>query len=322
MLDRVYHNPRVTWDRAKHKKVAVAILDSGLELSDDQQAKYFNECKITYKNWVDGVDVKTSWKNGRDNTGHGTHLSTLLEKVAPEADIYVARVFGGRQPEMDKDLPNIAQAIRHAVNSWKVDIIVMSLGWDVTPRQHENEDLCAIRAIRHAADKGVAIFAAASNDGKNKLRGVAWPARMEEVICVHSFDGHGNPSKFTPSPDENNTLAVLGEGIVAAWPKRLRAQGERSRSGTSFAALIAAAMAAVVLDYSRRFLDNEEWEELRRVGGLRRMFSQLKNHKTSGYTYVLPWETFNADRSEEWIQEEIRTAVGLRRVPKEPEKSR
>lgn len=189
----------------------------------------------------------------------------------------------------------------------------MSFGWDATPRLHKNIGLCAVRAIRYAANEGVAMFAAASNDGKNKLRGAAWPARMEEVICVHSFDGHGNPSGFTPRPDGNNTLAVLGEGIKSAWPERLRDKGERCRNGTSCAAVIAAAMAAVVLDYARAFLDDEEWLELRRVGGLRRMFNQLKNDKTSGYTYMLPWETFSADGSEEWIQEEIRITVGLSR---------
>lgn len=109
MLDRVYPDERGTRRRGDRKRVRIAILDSGLKLSDNQRAKYFNECKIKYRDWVDDPGLDETWKSGTDNVGHGTHLSTLLGKVAPEARIFVARVFKSRGPKMDEELPNVAK---------------------------------------------------------------------------------------------------------------------------------------------------------------------------------------------------------------------
>ena len=61
---------------------------------------------------------------------------------------------------------------------WKVDIIVMS--FDFGEEQKSLRD-----AIKSAANNGVIMFAAASNDGKNRPDRVAWPARDMNVICVY-----------------------------------------------------------------------------------------------------------------------------------------
>lgn len=169
-----------------------------------------------------------------------------------------------------------------------------------------------LQAIRHATTQGIAMFAAASNDGKNRPDEVAWPARASEVICVHSFDGSGNPSTFTPGASKDQTLAVLGEAVESAWPEKLRSPhpGYRYMSGTSCAATIAGSIAAVVLDYARAFLSEEDWLELRRVGGMRRIFDKMTHSRTFGYSYIRPWQIFGKERTDAWIQEEIKMALG------------
>lgn len=80
------------------------------------------------------------------------------------------------------------------------------------------------KAIRDAQHKNVLIFAAASNDGGN--RGRAFPARHDEVMCVHAADGNGNPSRFNPTPEKNrDNFSTLGEDVKSAWPVRLGGGG-------------------------------------------------------------------------------------------------
>lgn len=79
----------------------------------------------------------------------------------------------------------------YAVDTWGVDIIVMPFGFEEGKDEIDS-------AIDEALYKGVLVFAAASDDGNNCLQNVAWPARKPDVICVHSCDGYGNPSSFTP----------------------------------------------------------------------------------------------------------------------------
>lgn len=178
----------------------------------------------------------------------------------------------------------------------------MSFGF---PSRNEN----LYRAIQHAAREGVLIFAAASNAGKNLPEGIAWPAREENVICVHSADGLGNRSTFTPSPKDNMRIMVPGEYIYSSWPEKLGSLDNlKYMSGTSCAAPIAAGIAAVILDYARGFLNDEDWKSLRRVSSMRRMFEELRDmHNTEGYWWIKHWTLFAKDRTTDWIQGEIRS---------------
>jgi hypothetical protein len=94
------------------------------------------------------------------------------------------------------------------------------------------------------------LFAAASNDGANLRR--AFPATEAKVFCIHSTDGHGNPSGFNPtaSSDDAN-FSLLGEHVESCWPAGVNGhEGQvRIRSGTSVATPIAAGLAASVLSF-------------------------------------------------------------------------
>ncbi|KAH8698202.1 hypothetical protein GQ44DRAFT_832238 [Phaeosphaeriaceae sp. PMI808] len=288
--DRVASLRRSTICNAQ--RIKIAILDSGIELSDTNKDIYNFEPKIQYKSWI---DEETEW---RDEVGHGTHLATLLRKIAPNAMIYVGRVFKIK-PKRDSARV-IAQAIRHAVDEWEVDIIAMSFGFG------EKHELLA-EAIQHAASNQVVMFAAASNDGKNRPDGVAWPARDVNVICVHSGDGHGTPSTFTPDPQDIMRIMVLGECVTSAWPQKLQsAHGHKLMSGTSCATPIAAGIAALVLDHARGFLTSSEWKQLRHSDSIRRVFESMSERSNHGYWWVRHWKWFDSKSSEEWIKGEVR----------------
>ncbi|KAF2185919.1 subtilisin-like protein, partial [Zopfia rhizophila CBS 207.26] len=128
-----------------------------------------------------------------DKSGHGTHVAGIILQFAPDAELYVARVFEHdltSKLEEEEVINRIVKAIDYATNVWKVNIISMSFGF------RQNID-SIYEALRRANLQKVVIFAAASNDG-NRLR-VAFPARCRDlVICMNSTDGSGGKSVYNP----------------------------------------------------------------------------------------------------------------------------
>jgi hypothetical protein len=173
----------------------------------------------------------------------------------------------------------------------------------------EHEEIYS--AIRHAASQGVLTFAAASNDGKNRPDGIAWPARNSDVICVHSGDGYGNPSAFTPAPSDNMRIMVLGECVTSAWPPHLESDdGQQMMSGTSCATPIAAGIAALILEYALGFLKPDEWRKLCRTDSMRRVLLAMGDRpEGSGYSWIRPWAWFEPNCDEAWVQREIKRAM-------------
>jgi subtilisin family serine protease len=181
---------------------------------------------------------------------------------------------------------------------WEVDIITISFGF--------SEEVPVIRsALKNAERRDVILFAAANNEGGN--RDIAWPARMSEVICIHSTDGRGNPSPFTPTAlTDSNNFSILGQAVQSYWPPDLKEPGNMIRkSGTSTATPIAAGIAAVVLGYigtrstllgSNEMSEDEEYisTALRSASGIRAVF-RLMVEKRKEYDYVVPWKLINND---------------------------
>lgn len=89
LLSSIYHYVDPAFDLAE--PVRIAILDSGLDpenpfLIEDQQLP--NPQIKEARSFVHGTEPHDI----RDEIGHGTHALGLLLKVAPGAEIYVARV--------------------------------------------------------------------------------------------------------------------------------------------------------------------------------------------------------------------------------------
>ena len=76
------------------ERIRVAILDTGLELPEDCRSDYANQIRGC-RSWL-GVDENeegNSETRNFDVSGHGTHSTGLLLEVAPNAEVFVARVF-------------------------------------------------------------------------------------------------------------------------------------------------------------------------------------------------------------------------------------
>ncbi|KAL5608599.1 hypothetical protein FOVSG1_003280 [Fusarium oxysporum f. sp. vasinfectum] len=285
--------------------VRIAILDSGLDpkspfLIEDQHLvrPQIKEAR----SFVHGTEPHEIL----DEIGHGTHALGLLLKVAPCAEIFVAKI--ARRETLDSNTyGDIAKAIDYAVRQWKVDIITMSFGI----REY---DETMSTAISNALNHRTLLFAAASNDGGN--RGRAFPAQYPSVFCIYSTDGNGNPSKFNPTASETDVnFSLLGENVSSHWPAGLNGIEETVNvmSGTSVATPIAAGLAASILSFVRQQDQNIAVESeslgswLKRDNSMDAVFkSMVRQRRGEGYDYITPHTLFDRGSTMDDVYRKIR----------------
>ncbi|KAF2492480.1 hypothetical protein BU16DRAFT_594086 [Lophium mytilinum] len=270
-----------------YKHVKIAILDSGVARKADKRSGENNIPSTIQlarphikEGKMKGVSGTLPWDE--DVIGHGTHGVGLLLKVCPWADIYVYRVIESQLGSIRQDL--VAAAIEDAAG--KVDIISMSLGW-------ERDDPQVGEALERAKKKGVLLFAASSNDGVNG--GMSFPARADEVIAIDSANYHGEPSPFnTPEDDRKQRFTALGEDVESAFPPALQGLdddsdgflrvGFKRSTGSSCATPIAAATAALILEFAKQpplCYDPRVLNHLKTLKGMRYVFNELVSQKKS-----------------------------------------
>ncbi|UNI23183.1 hypothetical protein JDV02_009017 [Purpureocillium takamizusanense] len=260
--------------------VKIAVLDSGV---DDTHNSLDTGQIVAKRNWT-SANFK---KSARDLDGHGTFTASLVIDYAPDAKLYIAKIA-----EKEPSPPRVvAEAIRTAVDDWKVDIISMSFGYPTNQIDGYNE---LESALLYAHSKNVLMFAAASNSGANLDR--AYPTRDSHVICIHSTDSKGNRSRFSPTAlhcDVN--LATIGEAVQSAWPVNLcdpsaNPDCVQYKSGTSYATPIAVGIAAFLLQYARLHLPDQA-DMLKRQSKMKEVLLRLaektqKSISRDDYHYI------------------------------------
>jgi hypothetical protein len=193
------------------------------------------------------------------------------------------------------------QAINHAVNHWGVNIISMSFHLSGEP-----EDVKA--AISNASQRGVLFFAAAGNNLQYKQPSIAFPAILHSVFCINSHNDNTKDSDFTPHPRNHSpNFMVIGQSLEGPDGNN----GTKYMSGTSCATPIAAAFAAMVLDYIREHLghcpldDQEKLDLLKEANVMKWVFFHCMveggTQKLGEYNVVKPGLLFR----EGWRPEKI-----------------
>lgn len=92
-------------------KVKVAILDTGLDMGHHSIRARKERIKDV-RTWVDGLGGKEDRRAG-DSSGHGTYIANLLLDVAPDTDIYVARIAESSPIQPSEIAKVTSQALSH-----------------------------------------------------------------------------------------------------------------------------------------------------------------------------------------------------------------
>lgn len=137
-----------------------------------------------------------------------------------------------------------------------------------------------IRAISNVIDqvlrqeKPPLFFTATQNDGAHK--GMAWPAREPYVFGISATDGDGELSTF--NPDENNAYPIfyaLGQDVEVKGRFATDDKETRFVSGTSYAAPVAAGLAANLLACVRLGVKSATEEDAEMYADLPQQLQQM-----------------------------------------------
>jgi hypothetical protein len=251
--------------------VKVAILDTGLQLCA-RTWKLYKSTPLQVRSWLGHENVSNTLQQVEDTDGHGTQCATaLMQCIHKTCELFVGQIFKSGQPEANSHLNDrgtaarisqvcsicrrikvaitdvLAQAIRHAVEVWNVDIISMSFGFEGVVDEIDE-------ALNFATSHNVLLIAAASNVGGNTARARRWPGTRDNVLSMCATEGNGCEYKGNPPPKDNDfNFATLGV-MVPVWTVPV-GQGNSQqiyRSGTSIATPVAASIAASIIELIRR----------------------------------------------------------------------
>ena len=231
------------------KGVKIGIIDSGAYADhEDLQGAY-----LQGKNLI-GEEGETF---ADDQIGHGTFVAGIIAAdpnngkgivgIAPDAEIYAYRAFSGNEGSVLTVLDALEQALADGCQ-----IINLSMG---TPANSQK----LFAGIQKAQEAGVLVIAAVGN-GNYGITTTLYPAGYEGVIGVGSVNQQLERSYFSQT---NESVFVVAPGQALASLSHTNAKEYVSGSGTSYAAPIVTALAALALDYDPTLTPEEITEMLR-----------------------------------------------------------
>lgn len=243
--------------RSRGAGVIVAVIDTGIDrLHPDIKDHIWTDTGEVPSDQVDNdgdglVDDVFGWNfltNNNNTTeqpgnpqssvaGHGTFIAGLISLVAPEAKIMPIGAFS---TDGVSDAFTVAQGIKYAVDHG-ARVINLSFG--------TTEDSTILHdAVAYAQQRGVLLVAAVGNENKSNSAGPQFPANWDlEVMGVAALDSNNRKAAFS-NFGNNVSVSAPGVNIVSLYPGTNDTPDYAIWSGTSFAAPLATAEAALIFE--------------------------------------------------------------------------
>lgn len=239
--------------------VRVAVLDSGIDGAHPD----FHGLVVAARSFVGGSALT-------DTVGHGTMVAGEIVAAAGDRpdggqSTVPVRLVVGKIVAADGsiDVTAEARAIRWAADQG-ARVINLSLGATRDPTNPTLDEYSPLEdaAVQYAYRKGALVVAVTGNCADTCPYNFAdYPAALSHVLAVSAFDRGGSTPTFSNRDPRRNDLAAPGAGIISTFPSALSEPGcaepgysscatdpaYRQADGTSFAAPLASAAAALLL---------------------------------------------------------------------------
>jgi hypothetical protein len=247
--------------RARGAGVLVGVIDTGIDRNhpDIKDHLWTNPGEIPNDNLDNDndslVDDVFGWNFFNDTAdtmeqrggaqtsvaGHGTFIAGLIALIAPSARIMPVRAFS---TDGVSDAFSVAQGIKYAVDHG-ARVINLSFG--------STEDSAVMHeAVTYAHQRGVLLIAAVGNENKGNDLAPQFPANWSvEVMGVAALDANNRKATFS-NYGNDVSVSALGVNLVSLYPELNSSPDYAMWSGTSFAAPLAAAEAALILENNPR----------------------------------------------------------------------
>ncbi len=221
--------------------------ESGVDSSGSKkQSNQIDDDRNGYVDDVHGWNFAGNNQNINDEHGHGTHISGIIHRLAPEAQLLPLKYYdpSKKQSLAPNGLGNISatvQALKYAIQM-HVDIINYSGGGGGKDPEEE-------RAIKEAEKAGILVIAAAGNEGHSSDKTGFYPAsyHYRNIISVASIDDKNEILASSNYGVSTVDLAAPGKNIISDIPGDL--QG--SMTGTSQATAFVTGTAALILSVDK-----------------------------------------------------------------------
>ncbi|KAK8097440.1 hypothetical protein PG984_016579 [Apiospora sp. TS-2023a] len=270
-------------------RIKVAILDTGISIGNRETWGFRDRMK-EFRNFK-GNPVS----GPRDTDGHGTRTTSIILKLAPSVDIYMARVSESylRRPSLDTIIKALLWAKMHHVDI--ICLSIMPLGVDLVQNRKARKQLT--RVLEAASNNGIVVFTSAGSN---------WPNTINNCIPVWSADGHGQVPYIPPPPECYNNFAFISDGVHT----------ENSETPTNSSAIaVAAGIASMLFAFARnnaeKLPDDVKTllqDKSSRVKWLRTVF-QFMSSSRDAFDYVVPWKLFNDRDSTEQILDKLMNII-------------
>lgn len=209
----------------KGEGVKVMVIDSG---ADENHPELQGKINYKYNGLLNNRDIT-------DNTGHGTHVSSLIcgknIGIAPNVELGVATALSLEGGSHLSVMNGLSLAIQ-----LEYDIVCLSLG------SLQEPPMILLNKINVLASKGITVCCATGNNGAHEP---LYPAKLRTTIAVGGLDN--TLKEVAPYSNRGYDILAPSYDVFGAYPANLYVK----MTGTSMANPIVVGVIALIKSFCK-----------------------------------------------------------------------